>query len=134
MEDSKPELGRLEPHATVLTYGTFDLFHRGHANLLRRAREYGELLEGVSTDSFNIRKGKHAAQDWETRALKVLEYADGVFPEISFYQKFLDIRIYGADYLIMGSDHAGRFDDLPVKVIYLPRTPGISSTELRKCQ
>lgn len=120
----------------VLTYGTFDLLHVGHVNLLRRARAMGDrLIVGLSSDHFNAIKQKHATQCYADRAevLRAIRYVDDVFPEDSWEQKAGDIRRWGADVLVMGSDWTGHFDDLSrhCRVHYLPRTENISSSLLK---
>ncbi|HEY7766376.1 MAG TPA: adenylyltransferase/cytidyltransferase family protein [Aestuariivirgaceae bacterium] len=120
----------------VLTYGTFDLFHYGHVLLLKRARALGaRLLVGVSTDEFNRQKGKTAYLRYAERCESVAacRYVDGVFPETCWEQKAEDIPRLAAQVFVMGSDWRGRFDDLRAlcEVVYLPRTPVISSTLLR---
>lgn len=121
---------------TIITYGTFDLFHVGHLRLLRRARALGEkLIVGVSTDSFNSRKGKASVIPYDERAeiLTALDCVDLVIPETSWKQKRRDIIEHRATVFTMGDDWAGRFDDLRdiCEVIYLPRTEGVSSSEIR---
>ena len=122
---------------TVITYGTFDLFHAGHVRLLKRLRALGDrLMVGCSTDEFNALKGKHSVIPYEQRVEMLLacRYVDGVFPEQDWGQKRDDIVRLKADIFAMGDDWAGKFDDLGdiTQVIYLPRTPSISSTELRR--
>jgi len=122
---------------TVITYGTFDLFHVGHVRLLKRLRALGDrLIVGCSTDNFNELKGKRTAMPYEQRVelLLACRYVDEVFAEESWDQKRDDIRHRKADIFAMGDDWAGRFDDLIdiCEVIYLPRTSGISSTDLKK--
>jgi glycerol-3-phosphate cytidylyltransferase len=124
------------PSGVVLTYGTFDLFHYGHVQILKRARALGERLAvGVSTDSFNTRKGKEAYLSFEERCESLLScrYVDEIFPETHWNQKLDDVRRLGARTFVMGSDWIGRFDFLKelCEVVYLPRTPLISSTLLR---
>jgi glycerol-3-phosphate cytidylyltransferase len=121
---------------TVITYGTFDLFHIGHLNLLKRLRAIGDrLIVGVSTDEFNTLKGKKTTIAYEERAAIVgaLSVVDVVFPESSWEQKRADIARFGADVFGMGDDWVGRFDDLRevCSVVYLPRTPDISTTSIR---
>ena len=121
---------------TVITYGTFDLFHVGHVRLLKRARELGDrLIVGVSTDAFNAQKGKRTIIPYEQRAeiVQSIRYVDLVIPEESWEQKAEDIRKYNVDFLVMGSDWQGKFDDLKeyCEVIYLPRTKDISSSQLK---
>ncbi|MBO9716441.1 MAG: adenylyltransferase/cytidyltransferase family protein [Pseudoxanthomonas sp.] len=122
--------------ALVLTYGTFDLLHVGHVNLLRRARALGDrLVVGLSSDAFNALKRKHATQPYADReaVLRAIRYVDDVFPEETWEQKADDIRRLGADLLVMGSDWSGHFDDLSrhCAVHYLPRTENISSSLLK---
>ena len=123
----------------VLTYGTFDLFHEGHKNILQRARELGDyLIVVVSTDEFNNIKGKQSVYSYEMRKRMVesLPYVDLVIPENSWDQKVNDIISNDIDIVVMGSDWAGsdKFDYLKqyCEVIFLPRTPGISSTEIKQ--
>ena len=122
---------------TVLTYGTYDLFHVGHVRLLKRLSELGDrLIVGCSTDEFNQQKGKKTAMPYEQREelLLACRYVDHVFPESSWEQKRPDILKYRADIFAMGDDWSGHFDELQdvSKVIYLPRTNGISSSDLKK--
>ena len=121
----------------VLTYGTFDLLHVGHINILRRARALGDrLVVGLSSDAFNALKGKKATQCCQDReeVLRSIRYVDDVFPEHSWEQKAADIRRWGATQMVMGSDWEGRFDDLGqlCQVTYLPRTENISTTLLKE--
>lgn len=120
----------------VITYGTYDLLHRGHVNLLRRARELGDhLTVGLSTSAFNESKGKTCYQPYEDRASVVaaIRYVDHVIAESSWDQKVHDIRTHQINVFVMGDDWTGKFDFLKdyCDVVYLPRTPGISSTILR---
>lgn len=122
--------------ALVLTYGTFDLLHVGHVNLLRRARALGDrLVVGLSSDRFNALKQKQSTQDYAAReaVLRAIRYVDDVFPEDSWEQKAEDIRRLGAGLLVMGSDWTGHFDELArhCQVRYLPRTEDISSSALK---
>ncbi len=121
---------------TVLTYGTYDLFHIGHVRLLERARSLGDrLIVGISTDTFNTKKGKKSIFPYEHRAAIVssLKFVDDVFPEEDWSQKETDIKRFNADILLMGDDWAGKFDDYNrfCQVVYLPRTDGISTTDLK---
>ncbi len=122
----------------ILTYGTYDVLHRGHINLLRRAKERGDyLIVGISTDEFNAIKGKKSYYDYETRKemLEAIKYVDEVIPECEWDQKPGDIAKYGADEVVMGSDWEGneKFEALRqyCDVYYLPRTEGISSTQIK---
>ena len=120
----------------VITYGTFDLFHVGHLNLLKRAKELGDyLVVGVSTDEFNEIKGKKSIIPFEHRKAIVesIKYVDLVIPEKNWDQKIEDIKKYKIDVFVMGSDWRGKFDFLKkyVEVVYLPRTEGISSTMIK---
>lgn len=124
---------------TVITYGTFDLLHYGHIEILRRAKdlaEGGRLIVGVSSDDFNAIKGKKAHMPYEKRKelVEALRYVDMVVPEENWEQKRNDITTHNIDLFVMGSDWAGKFDELEelCEVHYLPRTPSISSTALRK--
>ncbi len=122
----------------VITYGTFDLLHYGHINLLRRARSLGDyLIVALSTDEFNL-NGKHKKSyfSYEERKslLEAIRYVDLVIPEKTWEQKVLDIKEYHVDTFVMGDDWAGKFDFLKeegCQVIYLPRTPEISTTQIK---
>ena len=121
---------------TILTYGTFDLPHVGHIRLLKRLKDMGDtLIVGVSTDEFNLEKGKKSIFTFEERVemIGALKFTDLVIAEKSWEQKVTDINTYGVDILAMGDDWAGKFDFLSsvVNVIYLPRTKGISTTDIR---
>jgi glycerol-3-phosphate cytidylyltransferase len=119
---------------TVITYGTFDTFHYGHLELLRRSKILGDrLIVAVSTDNFNNIKGKQSFFDFNTRAewVRSIKYVDLVIPEDSWDQKIEDIKKYKVNILSMGDDWAGKFDHLSCEVIYLPRTPLISSTIIK---
>lgn len=120
----------------VLTYGTFDLFHVGHLNILQRARELGDhLIVAVSTDEFNAIKGKKSFFSYEDRSriVAACRYVDEVIPERNWEQKQEDIRQHSVDVFVMGDDWKGKFDHLSAfcQVHYLDRTPGISSTQVR---
>lgn len=118
----------------VITFGTFDLLHEGHIRLLERAREYGDyLVVGVSTDKLNASKGKVSIFPQEQRLAytKALKFVDEVFYEESLEKKDDYIRQYDADVLIMGDDWTGKFDWVSCEVVYLPRTEGVSSTEIK---
>lgn len=121
----------------VLTYGTFDVFHIGHLNILKRLRELGDrLLVGVSTDEFNDQKGKKTFIPFQDRIeiVRSLECVDEAFPEKNWDQKVDDIRINEVSIVGMGSDWEGRFDHLRefCEVVYLPRTDAISSSQLKR--
>jgi len=121
---------------TAITYGTFDLFHVGHLRLFKRIKEFADILiVGVSTDEFNLEKGKKSIIPFENRIeiIENLKCVDLVIPETSWEQKLDDIKKFKVDYLVMGEDWKGKFDFLAqyCKVIYLPRTDGISSTALK---
>lgn len=120
----------------VITYGTFDTLHYGHIRLLRRARELGDfLIVALSSDEFNALKGKQARFSWEDRKadLEAVRYVDMVVREDNWEQKTLDVTSYNVDVFTMGDDWVGKFDFLKpqCEVIYLPRTPDISSTMIR---
>ena len=121
---------------TVITYGTFDLFHVGHLRLLQRAKTFGDrLIVGVSTDEFNEIKGKKTIIPYEQRAEIVanIKCVDLVIPEKSWKQKTDDVKNYDVDFFVIGEDWKGKFDFLKesCEVIYLPRTKGISTTQLK---
>lgn len=119
----------------VITFGTFDLYHLGHVNLLQGASLYGKITVGLSSDEFNIqKKGRHPIYDYEMRK-KILEsnkHVVEVFKEESLEKKREYILKYKADILIMGNDWQGKFDHLKdiCQVIYLSRTENISTTEI----
>lgn len=122
----------------VITYGTYDLFHRGHYNLLKRAKELGDyLIVGVTTDNFDLERGKmNTCNNVMERieAVKATGLADQIVIEEYRGQKIDDIQKYGVDIFAIGSDWEGYFDYLKefCEVVYLPRTEGISSTQLRQ--
>lgn len=122
----------------VITYGTFDLFHEGHVNLLRRAKALGDwLIVGVTTDNFDMQRGKMNTCDnvmERIEAVKACGYADQIIIEEYRGQKIEDIQKYGVDIFAIGSDWEGYFDYLKdyCEVVYLPRTEGISSSQLRE--
>lgn len=122
---------------TILTYGTFDLFHIGHLRLLQRLSALGDrLIVGVSTDEFNHLKGKKTVVPFADRIeiVRALACVDQAIPETCWEQKIDDIRRHEVSIFGMGNDWAGRFDELKAycEVVYLPRTEGISSTHIRK--
>ena len=123
----------------VITYGTFDLLHYGHINLLRRAKALGDyLIIALSTDEFNIAgKSKKCYFPYEQRKtlLESIRYVDLVIPETCWEQKTADIKNFVVDIFTMGDDWAGRFDFLEeagCSVVYLPRTPEISTTQIKQ--
>ena len=120
----------------VITYGTYDTFHYGHYFLLERARELGDhLTVAVSSDEFNAIKGKKALIDFQTRKriLENIRFVDRVIPEETWDQKIEDVKEYNIDLFVMGHDWGGKFDFLRdyCEVLYLERTPKVSSTYLR---
>lgn len=121
----------------VITYGTFDLFHRGHLELLRRARELGDyLIVVVSSDEFNAIKNKKAFYSFEDRKaiVEAIRYVDEVIPEYTWEQKIDDVKNNNVDIFVMGHDWEGKFDFLKeyCEVVYLPRTDGISTTQIKE--
>ncbi len=124
----------------VITYGTFDLLHYGHINLLRRAKEHGDyLIVALSTDGFNWdEKQKKCYFSYEKRKqlLEAIRYVDLVIPENGWEQKVNDIKEYHIDTFVMGDDWKGKFDYLrdetDAEVIYLPRTPEISTSQIKE--
>lgn len=122
----------------VITYGTFDLLHYGHINLLRRARALGDyLIVALSTDEFNrVQKNKACYFGYEERKLLLesIRYVDLVIPEENWEQKRSDVHLYHVDTFVMGDDWKGKFDflkDEGCEVVYLPRTPEISTTQIK---
>jgi len=121
----------------VLTYGTFDLLHHGHINLLKRAKELGDyLVVGLSSDEFNQIKNKKSYYSYEQRKmiLEAIRYVDEVIPENTWEQKVHDVKKHNIDVFVMGDDWEGKFDFLKdyCEVVYLPRTVGISTTQIKK--
>lgn len=122
---------------TLITYGTFDMFHIGHLNLLRRLKSMaGRVIVAVSTDDFNAVKGKKTMIPYEQRAaiIDALECVDLVIPEETWEQKVTDIKKHNVDIFAIGDDWSGEFDFLSdyCEVVYLPRTKNISTTELKQ--
>lgn len=122
----------------ILTYGTFDLLHYGHIEILRRAKELGDyLVVALSTDEFNESKGKTAYHSYETRKkmLEAIRYVDLVIPENDWEQKLDDVKEYHIDTVVMGSDWANsdKFDYLKeyCDLVFLERTPGVSTTMIK---
>ena len=122
----------------VITYGTFDLLHYGHVNLLKRAKEYGDyLIVAISTDEFNWNsKNKKCYFSYEQRKnlVESIRYVDLVIPEEKWEQKINDVKEYHVDVFVIGDDWKGKFDFLReyCKVPYLPRTPEIATTQIKK--
>ncbi|MDT0695827.1 MULTISPECIES: glycerol-3-phosphate cytidylyltransferase [Mammaliicoccus] len=121
----------------VLTYGTYDLLHYGHIELLRRAKQYGDyLIVALSTDEFNKLKNKKSYYNYEQRKmmLESIRYVDLVIPENNWEQKTDDVKNFKVDTFLMGHDWEGEFDFLKdyCEVIYLKRTEGISTTQIKK--
>jgi choline-phosphate cytidylyltransferase/glycerol-3-phosphate cytidylyltransferase len=121
----------------IITYGTFDLLHHGHINLLRRARELGDhLTVALSTDEFNLGKGKVCFHPYEQRValLEAIRYVDCVIPETHWEQKVQDVQNLGIHTFTIGDDWAGHFDFLMphCQVVYLGRTPDISTTQIKQ--
>ena len=122
----------------VITYVTFDLLHYGHINLLQRAKQLGDyLIVALSTDEFNLdQKQKKCYFTYEQRKelLEAIRYVDLVIPEINWDQKVSDMHEYHVDVFVMGDDWKGKFDylaDEGVEVVYLPRTPEISTSQIK---
>lgn len=121
----------------VITYGTYDLLHYGHLNLLQRARALGDyLIVVLSTDEFNWNmKQKKCYFSYEKRKkmLEALRCVDLVIPENNWEQKVSDVQLYQADVFVMGHDWEGKFDFLKdyCEVVYLPRTPDVSTTQIK---
>lgn len=122
----------------VITYGTFDLLHEGHLNILRRAKALGDyLIVGVTTPKWDQERGKlnvHDSLEERISAVQATGYADEIITEDYAGQKIDDIMKYGVDIFVLGSDWTGKCDYLKeyCEVVYLPRTEGISSTMLRE--
>lgn len=121
---------------TVITYGTFDLFHVGHLRILKRAKAMGNrLIVAVSTDEFNALKGKKTTIPFDQRCeiVKEISYVDLVIPEESWSQKIQDVKYYNVDIFAIGDDWSGQFDFLKdqCRVEYLSRTADVSTTQLK---
>ena len=123
----------------VITYGTYDVLHQGHVNLLKRAKELGDyLIVGVTSDRFDRERGKLNVKNnvlERVEAVRKTGYADEIIIEDYVGQKIDDIQKYNIDIFTVGSDWVGKFDYLNefCKVVYLPRTEGVSSTQIRNC-
>ncbi|MDM5321654.1 glycerol-3-phosphate cytidylyltransferase [Bacillus altitudinis] len=121
----------------VITYGTFDLLHWGHIKLLERAKQLGDyLVVAISTDEFNLQKSKKAYHSYEHRKLilETIRYVDEVIPENNWDQKVRDVQEHDIDVFVMGDDWEGKFDFLKeqCEVVYLKRTEGISTTQIKE--
>ena len=122
---------------TILTYGTFDLLHIGHINLLKRAKGLGDkLIVALSTDEFNwVEKQKTCTNSYADRKviLESLRFVDLVIPEENWEQKNTDVEKYNVDVFVIGDDWEGHFDFLKDKceVVYLPRTANVSTTDIK---
>lgn len=123
----------------IITYGTFDLLHTGHVNLLRRAKALGDyLIVAVSTDEFNWnqkKKKSYLSYEQRKQIVEAIRYVDLVIPEEDWQQKVRDVHEYKVDIFVIGDDWEGKFDFLKeegVEVVYLPRTPEISSSQIKK--
>ena len=121
----------------IITYGTFDLLHYGHINLLRRAKELGDyLIVALSTDEFNWKQKKkkcYFTYEQRKQLLEAIRYVDEVIPETCWEQKISDVQKHQIDVFVMGNDWEGQFDFLKeyCEVVYLPRTDGISTTKIK---
>lgn len=122
----------------VITYGTFDLLHYGHINLLERAKEMGDyLIVALSTDEFNLNeknKASYFKYDERYKILSSIKYVDEIIPEENWEQKNTDVDKYDIDVFVIGEDWRGHFDFLKekgVEVVYLSRTPDISTTQIK---
>ena len=127
----------MSKNKTIITYGTFDMFHIGHLNLLKRLAEMADkVIVAVSTDEFNEEKGKKVLIPYEQRAaiVQAIDCVDLVIPEQSWEQKISDVKKYEVDIFAIGNDWEGEFDFLKeyCEVIYLDRTQNISTTKLKK--
>ncbi|MGI6766063.1 MAG: glycerol-3-phosphate cytidylyltransferase [Lentihominibacter sp.] len=122
----------------VITYGTFDLLHYGHVNLLQRAKELGDyLIVAISTDEFNRnekQKKCYFSYEERKRLVESIRYVDLVIPEEDWEQKISDVKEFKVDTFVIGDDWKGKFDFLKdyCEVVYLPRTPEVSTTQIKK--
>lgn len=122
----------------VITYGTFDLLHYGHVNLLQRAKKLGDyLIVAISTDEFNWNKKQkkcYFSYEERKRLVESIRYVDLVIPEENWDQKIDDVKEFKIDTFVIGDDWEGKFDFLKeyCDVVYLPRTPEISTTQIKK--
>jgi len=132
----KPKIKKDVDMKRVITYGTYDVLHYGHINLLKRAKELGDyLIVGLSTDEFNQGKHKSSLLNYENRkvVLEAIRYVDLVIPENTWEQKIDDVKKYSIDVFVIGDDWKGKFDFLKdyCEVVYLARTPDISTTQIK---
>ena len=124
----------------VITYGSFDLLHYGHIELLRRAKEMGDyLIVALSTDEFSASKGRRAYFSFDQRKtmLEAIRYVDLVVPEQTWGQKSQDINEYGIDVFVIGDDWIDTFNEQlegRCEIVYLPRTPEIDSLRMQECR
>ena len=124
----------------VITYGSFDLLHYGHIELLRRAKEMGDyLIVALSTDEFSAYKGQRAYFSFDQRKtmLEAIRYVDLVVPEQTWGQKSQDIDEYGIDVFVIGDDWIDTFNEQlegRCEIVYLPRTPEIDSLRMQECR
>ncbi|MDV8936251.1 glycerol-3-phosphate cytidylyltransferase [Leuconostoc carnosum] len=124
----------------IITYGTFDMLHYGHINLLKRAKEMGDyLIVVLSTDEFNWdskQKKTYFSYEKRKQLLEAIRYVDLVIPEESWEQKVNDVKLYQVNTFVMGDDWRGQFDfiqeETDAEVVYLARTPEISTTQIKK--
>ena len=122
----------------VITYGTFDLLHYGHVNLLQRAKALGDyLIVAISTDEFNWNKKQkkcYFSYEERKRLVEAIRYVDLVIPEEEWEQKVSYVKEFKIDTFVIGDDWEGKFDFLKdlCEVVYLPRTPEISTTQIKK--
>ena len=124
----------------IITYGTFDMLHYGHINLLKRAKEMGDyLIVVLSTDEFNWdskQKKTYFSYEKRKQLLEAIRYVDLVIPEESWDQKVNDVTLYQVDTFVMGDDWRNQFDfiqdETNTEVVYLERTPEISTTQIKK--
>ena len=122
----------------VITYGTFDLLHYGHVNLLQRAKALGDyLIVAISTDEFNWnekQKKCYFSYEERKRLVEAIRYVDLVIPEEAWDQKIQDVKEFKVDTFVIGDDWTGKFDFLKeyCEVVYLPRTEGISTTKIKQ--
>ena len=119
----------------VITYGTYDLLHYGHVKLLQRAKALGDyLIVALSTDEFNWNEKQKKCYFSYESLLEAIRYVDLVIPEESWEQKISDVKEFKVDTFVIGDDWEGKFDFLKeyCDVVYLPRTPEISTTQIKK--